>query len=276
MVWSPLAGGLLSGKFGADDKGPEGARRASFDFPVVDKARAFRVVDAMRPIVRRHQVSVARVVLVWLLSRPQVGTVIVGAKTPAQLEDTAQPGLAARAVLSRCQSQPSAELPRTLEVVSIADRRHDRRGRRRSDAWELHQLPCPFVLTGELANVLVVLGNAIIQLAEMTEQVANDRVAPAGQILEHQMGLLAHGIGLEKHDNAQLAQQAPDAVDQGCAFLDIALACPMHELRCLLLDAFDGHKAHVRSRDRLADCREATGAPGARLSSGSPPCVRNE
>ena len=87
MVWSPLAGGLLSGKFSLDGKGQEGTRRASFDFPVVDKARAFRVVDVMRPIAQGHQVSVARVALAWLLSRPQVSTVIVGAKTPAQLED---------------------------------------------------------------------------------------------------------------------------------------------------------------------------------------------
>src|SRR5487761_2646834 len=87
MVWSPLAGGLLSGKFKPDEKGPEGARRASFDFPVVDKARAFRCVDAMRPIAARHQASVAQVALAWLLGRPQVSTVIVGAKTPDQLKD---------------------------------------------------------------------------------------------------------------------------------------------------------------------------------------------
>lgn len=87
MVWSPLAGGLLSGKFSPDGKGPEGTRRACFDFPLVDKARAFRVLDAMRPIAQRHQVPVAQVALAWLLSRPQVSTVIVGAKTPAQLED---------------------------------------------------------------------------------------------------------------------------------------------------------------------------------------------
>ena len=87
MVWSPLAGGLLSGKFSADGKGPEGTRRASFDFPVVDKPRAFRVVDAMRPIAARHQASVAQVALAWLLSRPQVSTVIIGAKTPEQLQD---------------------------------------------------------------------------------------------------------------------------------------------------------------------------------------------
>lgn len=87
MVWSPLAGGLLSGKFGPDQKGPAGARRTSFDFPVVDKARAFRCIDAMRPIAQRHQATVARVALAWLLSRPQVCTVIVGAKTPEQLAD---------------------------------------------------------------------------------------------------------------------------------------------------------------------------------------------
>jgi aryl-alcohol dehydrogenase-like predicted oxidoreductase len=54
---------------------------------VVDKARAFRVIDAMRPIAQRHQVSVAQVALAWLLSRKQVSSVIVGARTPAQLED---------------------------------------------------------------------------------------------------------------------------------------------------------------------------------------------
>jgi aryl-alcohol dehydrogenase-like predicted oxidoreductase len=87
MVWSPLAGGLLSGKFSSDGKGPEGARRATFDFPVVDKARAFALVDLMRPIAESHKATVAQVALAWLLSRPQVSTVIVGAKTPEQLTD---------------------------------------------------------------------------------------------------------------------------------------------------------------------------------------------
>ena len=87
MVWSPLAGGLLSGKFSRDGNAPDGARRTSFDFPVVNKVRAFNVVDAMRPIAARHQASVAQVALAWLLSRPQVSTVIVGAKTSEQLAD---------------------------------------------------------------------------------------------------------------------------------------------------------------------------------------------
>lgn len=87
MVWSPLAGGLLSGKFSPEGKAPEGARRASFDFPVVDKTRALRCIEAMRPIAQRRGVSVARVALAWLLSRPQVSTVIIGARNAAQLAD---------------------------------------------------------------------------------------------------------------------------------------------------------------------------------------------
>jgi aryl-alcohol dehydrogenase-like predicted oxidoreductase len=87
MVWSPLAGGLLSGKFARDGVKPEGARRASFDFPPVDRRRAFDVVDAMRPIAAAHDASVARVALAWLLQRKGVMSVIVGAKTIAQLDD---------------------------------------------------------------------------------------------------------------------------------------------------------------------------------------------
>jgi aryl-alcohol dehydrogenase-like predicted oxidoreductase len=87
MVWSPLAGGLLSGKYTEDAKGPEGARRTNFDFPLVDKPRAFRCVDAMRPIAQAHQVSVAQVALAWLLARPAVTSVIIGAKSVEQLED---------------------------------------------------------------------------------------------------------------------------------------------------------------------------------------------
>ena len=87
MVWSPLAGGLLTGKFARDGKGPEGARRAAFDFPPVDRDRAFAIVDAMRPIAEAHGASVARVALAWLLGRKGVMSVIVGAKTIEQLDD---------------------------------------------------------------------------------------------------------------------------------------------------------------------------------------------
>ena len=87
MVWSPLAGGLLSGKFNKDGSGPEGTRRASFDFPPVDKERAFKIVNVMRDIATRKGVSVARIALAWLLAKPYVTTVIIGAKTPEQLDD---------------------------------------------------------------------------------------------------------------------------------------------------------------------------------------------
>jgi aryl-alcohol dehydrogenase-like predicted oxidoreductase len=87
MVWSPLAGGLLSGKFDRDGQGPDGARRVDFDFPPVDKARAFNVVDVMREIAEEKQASVARIALSWLLHQPAVTSVIIGAKTPEQLAD---------------------------------------------------------------------------------------------------------------------------------------------------------------------------------------------
>jgi aryl-alcohol dehydrogenase-like predicted oxidoreductase len=89
MVWSPLAGGLLSGKYKLNAQGEvEGeGRRAAFDFPVVDKPRAMALVEAMRPLAEAKGVSVAGIALAWLLGRPAVTTVIVGARTEAQLAD---------------------------------------------------------------------------------------------------------------------------------------------------------------------------------------------
>ncbi len=87
MVWSPLAGGLLSGKYGRDGSSPDGSRRANFDFPPVDKDRAFDAVDAMRTIAAAKGVSVAQIALAYLLAKPFVTSVIVGAKTIAQLDD---------------------------------------------------------------------------------------------------------------------------------------------------------------------------------------------
>lgn len=92
LVWSPLAGGLLSGKFKQDAAGPEGARRTTFDFPPVDRQRAFRAVEAMRPIAATHNVSVARVALAWVLQQPGVTSVIVGAKSQEQLADNIAAG----------------------------------------------------------------------------------------------------------------------------------------------------------------------------------------
>ena len=66
---------------------PEGARRASFDFPPVDTDRAWACVAAMREIGEAHGVSVARVALAWLLAKPHVMSIIIGAKTVEQLDD---------------------------------------------------------------------------------------------------------------------------------------------------------------------------------------------
>jgi aryl-alcohol dehydrogenase-like predicted oxidoreductase len=87
LPWSPLAGGLLSGKFTRDGKGPQGARRMSFDFPPVDRDRLFNCIDAMHPIAESHGVSIARVALAYLLQKPHVTSVIIGAKTGEQLTD---------------------------------------------------------------------------------------------------------------------------------------------------------------------------------------------
>jgi len=87
MVWSPLAGGLLSGKFGPGAPKVENARRNEFDFPPVDTERGWACVAAMREIGDRHGASVARVALAWLLAKPHVMSIIIGAKTAAQLED---------------------------------------------------------------------------------------------------------------------------------------------------------------------------------------------
>jgi len=87
MVWSPLAGGFLSGKYGRDRQGEAGSRRTAFDFPPIDKERAYDVIDVMREIATARGVSVAQIALAWLLHQPAVTSVIIGAKKPEQLAD---------------------------------------------------------------------------------------------------------------------------------------------------------------------------------------------
>ncbi len=87
LPWSPLAGGFLTGKFSREGKTPQDARRSNFDFPPIDRERAFRIIDAARPIAEAHDASIARVALAWLLHQPAVTSVIIGAKTREQLLD---------------------------------------------------------------------------------------------------------------------------------------------------------------------------------------------
>jgi aryl-alcohol dehydrogenase-like predicted oxidoreductase len=87
LVWSPLAGGLLSGKFSRDNQKPADSRRSNFDFPLVDKERTWNILDAIAPIAKAHNCSAARISLAWLLAKPVVTSIIIGAKRLDQLED---------------------------------------------------------------------------------------------------------------------------------------------------------------------------------------------
>jgi aryl-alcohol dehydrogenase-like predicted oxidoreductase len=108
LPWSPLAGGLLSGKFTRDAKDPEGARRTTFDFPPVDREKVYRLVDVMKPIAEAHGSSVARVAIAWLLHQPHVTSVIIGAKRRDQLDDN----------IAATELKLSAEELQTLDKAS--------------------------------------------------------------------------------------------------------------------------------------------------------------
>jgi aryl-alcohol dehydrogenase-like predicted oxidoreductase len=88
LPWSPLAGGLLSGKFTRENEKGDGGRRANFDFPPVDKNKAFNIIDDLIALGKERGVSAAQVALAWLLHQRTVASVIVGAKNPDQLSDT--------------------------------------------------------------------------------------------------------------------------------------------------------------------------------------------
>jgi aryl-alcohol dehydrogenase-like predicted oxidoreductase len=87
LVWSPLAGGLLSGKFSRTNQKAVDSRRTEYDFPIVDKERTWKILDVMTPIAKAHGCSPARVALAWLLAEPVVTSVIIGAKRLDQLQD---------------------------------------------------------------------------------------------------------------------------------------------------------------------------------------------
>jgi aryl-alcohol dehydrogenase-like predicted oxidoreductase len=87
MVWSPLAGGILSGKYRSGKSTEENSRRTTFDFPPVDMKRADACIDVMESIAKARDASIARVALAWLLHQPVVTSVIVGAKRVEQLKD---------------------------------------------------------------------------------------------------------------------------------------------------------------------------------------------
>jgi len=89
MVWSPLSGGLLSGKYRRDDEGPEGSRQLTDwnEPPVLNREQLHDVVDVLVEIADGRGVSAAQVAIAWLLGRPGVSTVVIGARTDEQLAD---------------------------------------------------------------------------------------------------------------------------------------------------------------------------------------------
>ncbi len=86
MVWSPLAGGFLSGKYTRNSNAEEG-RRVNFDFPPINKEKAFDIIDVMQLIAQNQHASIAQIALAWLLHQPVVTSIIVGAKKTEQLTD---------------------------------------------------------------------------------------------------------------------------------------------------------------------------------------------
>ena len=87
MVWSPLAGGFLSGKFTRNTQAEDGSRRINFDFPPINKEKAFDIIDVLQPMAVEKGTTVAQLSLAWLLHQQAVTTVIIGAKKIEQLED---------------------------------------------------------------------------------------------------------------------------------------------------------------------------------------------
>lgn len=86
MVWSPLAGGFLSGKYSRNAESEPG-RRTNFDFPPINKEKAYDIIDVIRVIADAKKATIAQVALAWLLHQPIVTSVIVGANKPEQLSD---------------------------------------------------------------------------------------------------------------------------------------------------------------------------------------------
>jgi aryl-alcohol dehydrogenase-like predicted oxidoreductase len=87
MPWSPLAGGFLSGKYTRNNEIAGDSRRDAFDFPPINKPKAYDLIDLMAEIGKNHNVSVASVALNWVVRQPGMTSTIIGAKNLEQLND---------------------------------------------------------------------------------------------------------------------------------------------------------------------------------------------
>lgn len=87
LAWSPLAGGLLSGKYTRQNPKGDGGRLTGFDFLPHDREKVYDVVDRVRAIGAARGASPAQVALAWMLTKPFVSSILLGANKMAQLED---------------------------------------------------------------------------------------------------------------------------------------------------------------------------------------------
>ena len=108
MPWSPLAGGFLSGKYTRSQPKPADSRREHFDFPYINKQKGYDIIDQLLGIGKTHGVSAGQVALAWLLHKPAVGSVLIGAKKPEQLADN----------IASTRLQLSAEEMQQLDAIS--------------------------------------------------------------------------------------------------------------------------------------------------------------
>ena len=128
-MWSPLAGGLLSGKYRRDSSPSKGTRQVSGDWnepPVRDREKLYDTIEVLVDVAGAHGASPAQVALAWLLGRPAVTSVIIGARTEEQLRDNlgaAELSLTAdeRAALDKV-SAPDLIYPHWHQLNTAADR----------------------------------------------------------------------------------------------------------------------------------------------------------
>lgn len=88
IVWSPLAGGFLTGKYTREHQGSSEDRHTKLAFPPIDTEQVYPILDVLQDIARAHEATVAQISLAWLLHQQAVTTVIVGAKRTDQLQDS--------------------------------------------------------------------------------------------------------------------------------------------------------------------------------------------
>ncbi|HEY7264236.1 MAG TPA: aldo/keto reductase [Trebonia sp.] len=129
LVWSPLAGGLLTGKYRRDASPDSGTRQVSGTWnepPVRDREKLYDTIEVLADIAAGHRASPAQVALAWLLGRPAVTSVIIGARTDEQLRDnlggaSLQLGADERAALDKV-SAPELPYPYWHQLNTAADR----------------------------------------------------------------------------------------------------------------------------------------------------------